>query len=367
MISDADILPMIMLALCVISAWSFKGKWAMRVVSLIGLGFLLSCSWISALILGVLTPVVYLLSRRMRYRSALLISVLGGLSALFFVFKISAGMAHHLVPLGLSYYLFRQVHYVLESYKGNLRRHGFEDFVHYQWFMPVLLVGPIHRFPDFLNDLRRRRWDKERFVVGLNRVFWGYVKAIFVGNYLISFRLRAVLEPWLNADTWHGSYLDSVLNWFNLYIQFSGYSDIAIGVALMCGFTIIENFNQPWLAKNISDFWKRWHISLTSWCNDYIYTPVIAVTRTRVVAVFCTMMVIGLWHELSLRYLFWGVYHVLGIYTYQWSSHFLDPCLERRPRIRGGVTILGTLITLNFVVLSYPVTSWVTERVMGLF
>ena len=109
------------------------------------------------------------------------------------------------------------------------------------------------------------------------------------------------------------AYLNSVVSWANLYLQFSGYSDIAIGVAALAGFEIMENFKFPFLAKNINDFWSRWHISLTSWCREYVFQPSVSFTRKPLLSVALTMVILGLWHEISLRYILWGLYHAIGI------------------------------------------------------
>src|SRR5690606_22484260 len=98
-----------------------------------------------------------------------------------------------------------------------------------------------------------------------------------------------------------------------LYFKFSGYSDIAIGVSRLLGFRVMENFHYPFIAQNIGDFWKRWHISLSSWCRDYAYMPVWSRLRNGALAALASMLILGLWHELSWRYLAWGLYHGAGI------------------------------------------------------
>jgi alginate O-acetyltransferase complex protein AlgI len=141
---------------------------------------------------------------------------------------------------------------------------------------------------------------------------------------------------------------------FNLYFQFSGFSDIAIGFARLLGFRVMENFNWPFLQKNISDFWRCWHISLTSWCREYIYTSVIATTRSPALGVLATLIAIGLWHEVSLRYLAWGFYHGLGIIVWQQWQHLWSSYPEvRLPVFRWTRDLLSTLLTLHFVWLGF--------------
>jgi alginate O-acetyltransferase complex protein AlgI len=113
---------------------------------------------------------------------------------------------------------------------------------------------------------------------------------------------------------WLKTYLEVLRFTFNAYFQFSGYSDVAIGLSIMMGYKIMENFNYPFLATNMREFWGRYHMSLSVFCKDYIYTPIASYYRKPVIGIIATMLIIGLWHEVSLRYLLWGVVQACGIY-----------------------------------------------------
>lgn len=262
---------------------------------------------------------------------------------------IAAGVV---LPLGMAFSCLRLIHVQLECYKGSLRDHKPAELLAYLFLPGPLPVGPIHRFDDFLRDLRRHRRDPALLSVGLERVLYGLVKVVFVGNYLLSAKLAPLLiTATLPAPL--AGYLGLTVSWCQLYVAFSGFSDIAIGTAALAGFRLRENFVWPFLATDIADFWRRWHISLATWCRDYIYTPVVAVSRRPAFGVLAAMAVLGLWHELSLRYLLWGAYHGLGIAVHRAFDRHMAGAAFRSHR---SWRIVATLLTLHFVLLSFPVT-----------
>ncbi len=259
--------------------------------------------------------------------------------------------------IGFAFYLLRAVHYAMERYKGTLPAHGWREYAAYMLYPPVLLVGPIHRFGGFLEELRNRHFARDRFSRGLERILHGYAKVVVVGNYLVSGKfagLVADMEPGAARE-----YLECVEYGLNLYFQFAGYSDVAVGFSLLLGVRIEENFDRPFLRRNIGQFWRAWHMSLSSWCRDYVFMPVAALTRRPYFAMLTSMAVLGVWHELSWRYLAWGLYHGAGIVAWQmWRQHFDS----RLPAVPGrGVTgriheFLAILLTVNFVVLGFAIT-----------
>ena len=184
----------------------------------------------------------------------------------------------------------------------------------------------------------------------MERILYGYVKIAFLGNFLVNARFGNYIQGIDSQQVVLIAYLEMVRGGFSLYFQFSGFADIAIGFSRLLGFRVMENFNWPYLQKNISDYWRCWHISLTSWCRDYVYTSVVSLTRSPALGAIATLLVIGLWHEISLRYLAWGLYHGLGIVFWQQFQRvktFL-------PKIQGTVTrklvdATSILITVHFV------------------
>jgi alginate O-acetyltransferase complex protein AlgI len=260
------------------------------------------------------------------------------------------------VPLGLSFYALRTIHVLMERYKGALPEHSFTTLAAYLFFLPILPAGPIARLGDFQRELRRRRFDGALFSRGLERILHGYAKIVILGNYLVSMKFAEWIQTGLQAGSPAQAYLDCLRYGSNLYFQFGGYSDVAIGFALLVGVRVAENFRWPFLAENIGEFWRRWHITLAEWCRDYVFMPVASWSRSPSLAVVASMIVLGVWHELSWRYLAWGVYHGLGIAVWRaWSRRRPAPTGASGPAaaLRHGARVL---VTFHFVLLSFAIT-----------
>ncbi len=261
------------------------------------------------------------------------------------------------IALGLSYYALRAIHYTLEAYKGTLPEHGVVDVISYMFFLPTIVAGPIHRFPQFFRDQERRRWNAELFSEGLERLLYGYVKITFVANIIINEWLTGFISDHLVAGSRQALYLTMVAKGLNGYFQFAGYSDVAIGFARLLGFRVIENFNAPLIRRNVQEFWQAWHISLTSWCRDYVYVPVFSLTRARWLGIICAMAVLGLWHEFTARYLVWGLYNGAGIVAWhQWRSLAgarLEAAIADYTVIRRIWTVISVLLTVHFIFIGF--------------
>ena len=258
------------------------------------------------------------------------------------------------IPLGLSYYSLRCIHFILERYKGNFESQNLQNLVGYLFFLPTIWIGPIHRFEDYIKDLRRHRWDANLFSRGLERMLYGFVKVTIIGNVVLNTLFPQWISGFSGTETQLGQYLEMIRGGLELYILFSGYSDIAIGFGNLLGFKVMENFKWPYIQKNISSFWQSWHISLTSWCRQYIYTTVIARTRSPALGVISTLIVIGLWHELSIRFILWGVYHGIGIVVWQYCQKIrvVLPTINSNAA-RLILDVLSITLTLHFVWLSF--------------
>ena len=340
-------------------AWLLPHKWQVPGVAVLTAAFL---AWQAPLSLALLTVTMAITYSVLQSNGPLgkrVVLIVVHLVALFAFFKLGLqssidGPAQVFIPLGLSYYSFRQIHYAFESLKGRLPAHTFLDYACYLLFLPTFLVGPINRFQEFHRDCGRRRWDASLFSAGLERVLYGYVMITFFGNFLLTSRLSNWVDYYEHLEKWRlAAYLDSLQFTLNAYVQFSGYSAVAIGLSALMGFRIIENFNYPFLARNINEFWRRWHISLSSWCRDYVYTPIAALTRCPILAVFASMSVLGLWHEVSLRYIAWAMLHVLAILVYQFCGPFIAK-LEGKGMVGGMLVGSGSrVLTFHFVVFSF--------------
>jgi alginate O-acetyltransferase complex protein AlgI len=278
------------------------------------------------------------------------------------VFKLRAVSSPHnividtIIPLGLSFYTFRCLHVLFDHYRGSSLQMRPGELVAYLFFLPTIFVGPIHRSPEFVHEHRHLRWSSENISEGIERIIGGYFKIAVLGNFLVTGKLGGFVQSLDSQHTFLIQYLRMVRTALNLYFQFSGFSDVAIGFALLLGYRVMENFRWPYLSVNIGEFWRRWHMSLTSWSRVYVYMPMLGATRHPRLAALASLLMIGLWHELSLRFVLWGLYHTAGILVFQaWLRQ------KRRWKIPVAKTLiakafangLATLLTLHFVWLGF--------------
>lgn len=360
---------LLIMAVITVLHWIIPPRWRGGWLILVTAAFIGYYNLPSLVILSILTFWVYKLAGRDDSISGkkliLLLFSVGGLLA---GYKAYAAFGGHIIgadeaggfgknlifPLGLSYYTFRCIHYGIEKYKHTIPAHDFYSFAQYMFFLPTLIAGPIHRYGDFSRDLRRKRWNPYMFAEGLERIIYGYVKISFIANLLVNFIFALYIQDVLAYNGALGRYLEMVKIGLNLYFLFSGYSDVVIGFGLLLGFKVMENFNHPFLAANISDFWKRWHISLTSFCRDYVYMGTISVTRSASLAAIASMLVMGLWHEFSLRYLVWGLYHGIGIMAWQ-QFQILKRYLPQTTNKMAVYPwrVFATLLTLHYVFIGF--------------
>jgi alginate O-acetyltransferase complex protein AlgI len=175
------------------------------------------------------------------------------------------------------------------------------------------MAGPINRFQVFERQIARRRWDASEFFTGAERLLFGVAQVIILGGWLISQIEARILAGISQTQNFFVSWIYSIVDWVELYFVFAGYSSIALGLSLMMGLRLEENFNRPWAAKDLIDFWLRWHITLSQWVRDYVFQPITALTRSPVIGLTAAMLVIGLWHESSTYYVLWALWQVLGI------------------------------------------------------
>jgi len=248
--------------------------------------------------------------------------------------------------IGLSYFLCRQIHLLVQSLSTTTGTLSLRQHFQYNFFLPVMLAGPIHRSEHFFRQDARRRIDSQNFAEALERILYGYSKVI-LGNFLIAHKLKESLTP-IGAKGFTGLFIESACDWLYLYTQFSGWTDIALGFGLLLGFRLEENFRNPLAATTLIDFWQRWHITLSLWCRDYVYSPLAAATRNQFLALVGAMLVMGLWHQFSLYYVLWGVYQATGIALCRLYQLHGDPLhLAHLPRpVHHAITRTATFTWL---------------------
>lgn len=346
----------------VLLTWIAPRRFQPHVIIAVSMGFLGLYSTISLALLILLSLSALTLTRHMPKSIFPLIVTVGMVVFLLVAYKLNRGINPEdpgfvLIPMGLSYYALRIIHFVFDRWRGDIDDASFLQFSAYMFFLPTLMAGPINRFQGFVRSLRRRRWDPRLFSRGCERILYGYVKITFIANFLVNLQLAGLIETGSGLSSGMIAYLGCLKYGMNLYFQFAGYSDIAIGFALLLGFRVEENFRFPFLASNINDFWKRWHMTLSSWCRDYVFISIRALRGNTALAVIASMLVLGVWHEFSWRYILWGLYHGVGIAVWQGFQWFKIRFLRPLAKRMGPVgMILAWILTMNFVILGFAIT-----------
>lgn len=227
-------------------------------------------------------------------------------------FKSSEFTLRLIVPLGISYYTFKIISYLVDVYKGKMsaEKH-FGYYALYVSFFPQILCGPIERAENFLPQLRNGcKFEEPLFTEGMQRMIIGLFKKLVIADRLAGY-VGAIFDAPLEYPAL-ASIMAVIFYSIQIYCDFSGYSDMAIGMGMMFGIRTKENFLTPYFSKNIKEFWKRWHISLSSWLRDYIYIPLGGNRKGKVRAklnVFLTFLISGLWHGSSWNFVLWGGIH----------------------------------------------------------
>ncbi len=230
-----------------------------------------------------------------------------GLEALFPVFTL-------LLPLGISYYVFQAISMNMDAYFGKLKSNpSFEETTLFLAYFPKISAGPIERFSSFIAQTKSPSFlSYQNIQAGGRLILWGFFKKIFVSS-----RIQSAIDPLFKADNisvieqWIGTFFYAV----QVYVDVSGYTDIAIGISMLFGLKLSENFNRPFIANSVSDFWRRWHISLSSWVADYVFKPINLWLALHLnfgksgtyLALILSFAIMGIWHGASTTFLVFGI------------------------------------------------------------
>lgn len=220
---------------------------------------------------------------------------------------------NYVLPLGISFFTFHAISYITDIYRGIVKKHNIQEFLAYFFMFPHLVAGPIVRFESIRPYLQERKHDSSVFAYGALRFIVGLNKKMLIANSVAPFADVAFMSnPSIltTGDAWVGAIAYTI----QIYFDFSGYSDMAIGLAAMMGVKFDENFNHPYQATSIRDFWRRWHISLSSWLRDYLYIPLGGSRCSKLLNfrnLFIVFFICGLWHGANYTFLAWGIFHGL--------------------------------------------------------
>ncbi|MCA7011787.1 MBOAT family protein [Dickeya dadantii] len=254
------------------------------------------------------------------------------------------------LPVGLSFYLFNAVSLVMSTAKGELKTKNIIDVLLYLNFFPTLLAGPVNRAMHLMPQITTTRprqlasWPRALFLISL-----AIAKLFFLNTFLEEHYVSAVFSEPDSYTGWQAILATYAWAW-QIYFNFSGYTNLVTGISLLLGFQLGANFAHPYLAENIKDFWRRWHISLSTFIRDYVYIPLGGSHqgwwRTQM-NIFTAMVLSGIWHGTSISYVFWGAIHGVGLIAYNGWSNFK---ITRRFPVPG---VVARLLTFHFVCLAW--------------
>lgn len=337
--------------------------------------------WIAAFLI-ILSSFAFLIARFKEYPPVLFVIAILGLILLFILVKVPSALeaifktvsafrgkeadgALSLSWLGFSYVAFRLLHTLLDRKAGRLSAVPLGEYVNYVIFFPSFTAGPIDRLERFTRDLNGPLvLDREAWLDVGQRFFLGLFKKFVVADALAWIALNDVFAQQVNSSVW----MWILLYFYSLriYFDFSGYTDIAIGLGRLLGVRLPENFASPYLKPNLAQFWNSWHITLTQWFRSYVFNPFLRAMRSSreslppfliiLVAQISTMILIGLWHGVTLGFVLWGLWHGLGLFIQnRWSDYVKGRMPAWTETVTGQriVRYSGIFLTFNFVSLGW--------------
>jgi alginate O-acetyltransferase complex protein AlgI len=284
-----------------------------------------------------------------------------------FGFSIHPHTLNIILPIGISFYTFKTMSYTIDAYTGKIEpTRNYLDYALFVIFFPLLLAGPIMRAGDLIPQISNpRKVDLRQFYAGLNLVFWGFFEKIFIAD-----NLALIVNPVFNSAAPYNGAMVLIAAYafaFQIFCDFDGYSNIARGLGRMMGFDIMINFNLPYFATNPRDFWNRWHISLSTWLRDYLYTPLAFVRRSWgnwsvIFALMVTFIFCGLWHGAAWTFVIWGLYYGLLLIVHR----LLQPLFARLPSPRSMVLKRISLILRVLFFFHLTCLGWIFFRAQSL-
>lgn len=263
------------------------------------------------------------------------------------IFGGSLNLLHIALPIGISFYTFQTMSYVIDVYRGKVKaQRDLLAFATYVTLFPQLIAGPIVRYSDVAVQLKERGSNTAQIAAGIQRFAVGFAKKVLLANqvYIIWKEISAMDAPSASA-----AWLGAIAFTFQIYFDFSGYSDMAIGLGKIFGFDYLENFNYPYISKSITEFWRRWHMSLSSWFKEYVYVPLGGNRKglpRQLLNIAIVWALTGLWHGASWNFVAWGVYFGVILII---EKLFLLRILEKAPAFFSHLYAL-VLIVCGWVI-----------------
>ncbi len=268
-----------------------------------------------------------------------------------------------ILPIGISFYTFQMISYIVDVYRGQAKvQKNIFKLATYVSLFPQLIAGPIVRYVDIESQLENREYTTKKFALGVRRFIIGLGKKVLIANVLgelcevfLASNDKSVLFYWIYA----------ISNMLQIYFDFSGYSDMAIGLGKMFGFEFLENFNYPYIATSITDFWRRWHISLSTWFRDYVYIPLGGnrVSKIKWIRnILVVWLLTGLWHGADWNFIIWGVYFGILLII---EKLFLEKYLKNIPKILSRLYVI-VIVIISFIIFSIGDINKIMQTIGGL-
>jgi len=252
------------------------------------------------------------------------------------------------LPIGISFYTFQTMSYSIDVYRREAPvQRSFIAFATYVTLFPQLIAGPIVRYRTIAHELNDRWENMDKFAQGVKRFVVGLGKKVLLANNigLLWSEIQKIAPAELTVST---AWLGVIAFGFQIYFDFSGYSDMAIGLGKMFGFTFLENFNYPYISRSVTEFWRRWHISLGTWFRDYVYIP-LGGNRTNKLGIYRNLFIIwfvtGFWHGASWNFIIWGLYFGILITL---EKLFLARIMDKLPKVWGHLYLLF-VVTISWI------------------
>lgn len=269
-----------------------------------------------------------------------------------------------ILPVGISFYTFQSMSYTIDVVRGDIKSQSFLNVALYVSFFPQLVAGPIIKASDFIPQLEEdKRIKIKNLCIGIQIFLFGLVKKIVIADHLSVFVDDVFSKP--SIFSWYTIILAIISYSIQIYFDFSGYSDMAVGTAKCLGYDFERNFNIPYISKNVSEFWKRWHISLSTWLQQYLYIPLggnrKGKTRTYINLIL-TMVLGGLWHGASVNFIVWGLLHGIALCIHKLYRSFRNNI--KSSKLTNAISIFATYVFVCFCWIFFRAQDFTTVEII---
>lgn len=301
-------------------------------------------------------------------KAVLILSIIVNIGLLFFfkyynfvidnlnyLFNLNISTSTLSLPLGISFYTFQTLSYTIDVYRGEVEASkSFFDYSAYVAMFPQLVAGPIVRYIDIFNQLKKRDFSDKSVAYGIKRFVYGLAKKVLIANKLGEL-YKLILAKEIITLSASMAWLGIIAFTLQIYFDFSGYSDMAIGLGRMLGFDFLENFNFPYISKSITEFWRRWHMSLSLWFRNYVYIPLggnrVKLAR-QIFNLFITWFLTGFWHGADFNFILWGLYYFTLLVI---EKFLIAKALDKAPSLIRHIYAL-IFIIIGWVIFEFKVS-----------